>query len=289
MSVELFLQQILNGLTTGSIYCLVALGLTLVYGVMELPNFAHGALYMLGAFVTLTAIKILGLNYWLCMLISAIVLAVIGILVERVVYHPLRNAPHANNLIAAVGLLFFLEGAALVIWGPEYWKLTTPYDKVINVLGFTLTQQRLVVIVATVVLLAGLNLFLKKTLVGASIEAMAQDRKGASLVGIKVNRVSMLTFAIASSLAAIAATLAGPINLVYPSMGHLVILKAFVIIVLGGMGSLPGAVLGGYILGLAESMGATYISMAYKDLVAFAILILILTVKPTGLFSREVK
>ncbi len=287
--MDLFLQQIINGLTTGSIYCLVALGLTLVYGVMHLPNFAHGSLYMMGAFITLTLIKSSGLNYWLAMLASAVALAAIGIAAERLVFHPLRNAPHANNLIAAVGLLLFLEGLAHVIWGPEFWQLPTPYDRVVQFLGLTITQQRLFIVAATLVLLAGLYLFLKKTLVGASIEAMSQDRKGASLVGIKVSRVSMLTFAIATGLAAVAASLAGPINLVYPSMGHIVILKAFVIIVLGGMGSLPGAVLGGYILGLAESMGATYISMAYKDLIAFAILVLILSLRPTGLLSGGVK
>jgi len=287
--VELFIQQLINGLTTGSIYCLVALGLTLVYGVLHLPNFAHGSLYMLGAFVTLTLMKSLHTNYWLCMLLSALVLAIVGVAVERLVYHPLRNAPPVNNFIAAVGLLLFFESLALVIWGPEYWQLTTPYDRVINIMGLTLTQQRLVIIIATVVLLIGLNLFLKKTLIGASIEAAAQDRKGASLVGIRVDQVFMLTFAIATGLAAVAASLAGPINLVYPAMGHIVILKAFVIIVLGGMGSLPGAIVGGYILGLAESMGATYISMAYKDLIAFSILVLILSIKPQGLFVKGVK
>jgi branched-chain amino acid transport system permease protein len=234
--MELFVQQVINGLTTGSIYCLVALGLTLVYGVMELPNFAHGSLYMLGAFATLTVMKAIGLNYWLCILISAVIMAAVGIAVQRLVYHPLRNAPHANYLIAAVGLMLFLECLALVIWGAEYWELSTPYDKVVNILGLTMTEQRLVVIVVTVVLLIGLNLFLKKTLLGASIEAASQDRKGASLVGIKVDQVFMLTFAVATALAAVAASLAGPINLIYPSMGHIVILKAFVIIVLGGMG-----------------------------------------------------
>ncbi len=287
--MDLFLQQVINGLTSGSIYCLVALGLTLVYGVMHLPNFAHGSLYMLGAYITFTMMKSAGMNYWLAMLISAAFLAVVGMAAERVVYYPLRNAPSTNNFIAAVGLLLFLEGVAHVIWGPEFRQLNTPYDNVVQVLGLTMTQQRLFIVVATVILLFALYLFLKKTLIGASIEAMSQDRKGASLVGIKVNRVSMLTFALATGLAAVAASLAGPINLVYSHMGHIVILKAFVIIVLGGMGSLPGAIVGGYILGLAESMGATYISMAYKDLIAFVILVLILSIRPHGLFSGGVK
>ncbi|KKM10072.1 ABC transporter permease [Clostridiales bacterium PH28_bin88] len=286
--MELFIQQLFNGLTTGSIYVLVALGLTMVYGVMEIPNFAHGGLYMLAAYFTLVLSVFSGLNYWLSLLLSAMGLVVIGVAVERLVYNPLRNGPHINYFIAAIGLFYLLDGLALIIWGPEYWQLPVSYDRVISIFGLTLTVQRLVVIFTTVLLLVGLNLFMKKTLVGATIEAMSQDREGAFLVGINADKVAMLTFGISMVLAAMAASLAAPLHLVYPSMGHLVILKAFVILVLGGMGSMPGAIVGGYILGLAESMGATYISMNYKDLVAFAILVIILSIKPTGLFSREV-
>ncbi len=287
--MELFFQQILNGLTTGSIYVLVALGLTMVYGVMEIPNFAHGNLYMLAAYFTMVLAVFAGLNYWLSVLLSALALALIGVLIERLVFHPLREGPQINNFIAAIGLVYVLEGLALVIWGPEYWRLPVSYDRVIQVFGLTLTLQRLVVILITVLLLLGLNLFMKRTLVGATIEAMSQDREGAFLVGINADKVSMLAFGISMGLAAVAASLAGPLMLVYPQMGHLVILKAFVIIVLGGMGSMPGAIVGGYILGLAESLGATYVSMNYKDLVAFAILVIILSLKPTGLFLREVR
>jgi len=287
--MELFVQQLVNGLTLGSIYCLVALGLTLIYGIMEVPNFAHGHLYMIGAYVTFFAMTLYGLNYWLSGLIAGIVLAVLGVLMERIVFHPLRNAPSSNKFIAAVGAMMFLEALARVLWGSDFRSIPAIYDKVLMIGGLRITEQRIIVIVSAVILMVALNLFLKKTIIGSSIEAMAQNRIGASLVGINVNNVAMLTFAIASVLAAGAAVLAGPIFLVFPSMGALIIMKAFVIIVIGGMGSIPGAVLGGYVLGMTEAMGASYISTDYKDVIAFLVLIVILAIKPTGLFAKGVR
>lgn len=287
--MELFAQQLVNGLTLGSIYCLVALGLTLIYGIMEVPNFAHGHLYMVGAYVTFFAMTLYGLNYWLSALLAGIVLAVLGVLLERIVFRPLRHAPSSNKFIAAVGAMMFLEALARVFWGSDFRSIPAVYDKVFTIGSLRVTEQRVIVIVSAVILMVALNLFLKKTIIGSSIEAMAQNRDGASLVGINVNNVAMLTFAIASILAAGAAALAGPIFLVFPSMGALIIMKAFVIIVIGGMGSIPGAVLGGYVLGITEAMGASYISTDYKDVVAFLVLILILSVKPTGFFAKGVR
>lgn len=285
----LLIQQLVNGLTLGSIYCLVALGLTLIYGILEVPNFAHGHLYMLGAYVTFFMMTLYGVNYWLAAVIAAAVLAVLGIVLERMVFHPLRNAPSSNKFIAAIGTMLVIEALARVFWGSDYRKIPAIYDKVINLGGIRVTEQRLIVIASTILLMIALNLFLKRTIIGSAIEATAQSRDGASLVGIDVNKVAMLTFVVASVLAGAAAALAGPIFLVYPSMGALIIMKAFVIIVIGGMGSIPGAVLGGYILGLVESLGATYISTDYKDVVAFLVLVVILTVKPSGLFTKEAK
>ncbi|MFZ5631312.1 MAG: branched-chain amino acid ABC transporter permease [Bacillota bacterium] len=284
--MDLFIQQLVNGLTLGSIYCLVALGLTLIYGIMEVPNFAHGHLYMIGAYVTLFSMTLYGLNYWLASILAGIVLGIIGVLMERIVFHPLRHAPGSNKFIAAVGAMMFLEALARVLWGSDFRSMPAIYDQVVMIGGVRVTEQRIIVIVAAVLLMLALNLFLKKTIIGSSIEATAQNREGAAQVGIDVNVVAMLTFGIASFLAAVAAALAGPIFLVFPSMGALIIMKAFVIIVIGGMGSIPGAILGGYILGIAESMGATYVSTDYKDIVAFLVLIMILAVKPTGLFAE---
>jgi branched-chain amino acid transport system permease protein len=285
--MELLIQQLLNGLTVGSVYSLVALGLTLVYGILHIPNFAHGAFYMMGGYVTLTMMNQAGLPYWLAIIISMIAIGLLGVLMERLVFYPLRDAPSLHDKIAAIGILLFLEAFAQFVWGADYQTMSTPYGNVVSVLGLTLTMQRVLIIVSTIVIMILLYFFLKKTFIGASIIAMSQNREGANLVGINTNKVAMMTFMISGSLAALAASLASPINLVFPGMGHLVILKAFVIIILGGMGSIPGAIIGGYILGFSESLGATYISNDYKDIIAFVILVIILTVKPTGLFAKE--
>lgn len=284
--MEVLVQQLFNGLTIGSIYSLVALGLTLVYGILHIPNFAHGALYMMGGYITYTMMSVAGVHYWIAIFVSVIVVGLLGVLMERLVFHPLREAPPIHDKIAAIGVLLFLESLAQLIWGADYQSMPSPYGQVVNLFGLTVTLQRILIIVAAVLAMILLTLFLKKTFTGATIIAMSQDREGAHLVGINTSRVAMLTFMISGGLAAIAASLSSPINLVFPGMGHLVILKAFVIIILGGMGSIPGAILGGYILGFSESLGATYISNDYKDIIAFVLLVIILTVKPTGLFAR---
>jgi branched-chain amino acid transport system permease protein len=286
--MDLFLQQLLNGLTVGSVYALVALGLTLVYGILHVPNFAHGAFYMVGAYITLVMMTSAGFHYWLAIAVSILVVALLGVLSERLVFYPLRNAPPIHDKIAAIGILLFLEAGAQVIWGADYQRMISPYDQVVTVFGLTVTAQRIMIIVAAVVVMVALHLFLRRTMVGSTIRAMAQSREGSYLVGINANKVAMMTFAISGGLAAVAASLASPINLVFPGMGHLVIMKAFVIIIVGGMGSIPGAIIGGFILGLTESFGATYLSADYKDLIAFLLLVIILSVKPTGLFAKEV-
>ncbi|MDW7673574.1 MAG: branched-chain amino acid ABC transporter permease [Bacillota bacterium] len=286
--MELFLQQFLNGLTVGSVYSLVALGLTLVYGILHIPNFSHGALYMVGGYVTLMVMDTIGAHYWVGVGASMLVVAMLAIISERLVFYPLRNAPAIHDKIAAIGILLFLEALIQALYGADFKRMVSPYGDVIQVFGVTFTTQRLLVIIAAVVLMIVLNWFLNKTIIGKTIIAMAQDREGAFLMGINANMVAMMTFAISGALAAAAASLASPINLVFPGMGHLVIMKAFVIIIIGGMGSIPGAIIGGYILGITESMGATYISGDYKDLIAFLLLVIILTVKPTGLFEKGV-
>jgi len=283
--VEIFFQQVLNGLTLGGIYSLVALGLTLVYGILHVPNFAHGAFYMVGAFVAFTLMTRWGVNYWLAMLGAGVVVAVLAAISERLVFHPLRHESGLHPMIAAIGLLLFLEAGAQVIWGPDFLRMPTPYTGILDLGGVTAPVQRLLIIAAAFTLMLVLHLFLTRTVMGSTIIAMAQNREGASLVGIDANRVAMLTFAVSGVLAAFAATLYAPINLVYPAMGHLVITKAFVIIILGGMGSVPGAILGGLIIGFAEAFGAFYVSDHYKDIIAFAALVVILSFRPQGIFK----
>ncbi|MDH0419434.1 branched-chain amino acid ABC transporter permease [Delftia tsuruhatensis] len=285
--MDVFLQQVLNGLTLGGIYGLVALGLTLVYGILHVPNFAHGGFYMIGAFVAFQAMVAWSWGYWAAMLVAAVAVAVLGIVSERLIFHPLRKASPLHPKIASIGLLLFLEAGAQALWGADFQRMPTPYTSIVEMGGITAPAQRLLIIVAAFALMVALHLFLTRTTTGSTIIAMAQNREGASMVGIDANRVSMLTFAISGVLAAVAATLYAPINLVYPAMGHLVITKAFVIIILGGMGSIPGAVLGGVIIGFAESFGAYYISTDYKDIIAFVLLVVILSLRPQGLFAKR--
>lgn len=288
--MNLFFQQILNGLTLGSVYGLVALGLTLVYGILHVPNFSHGALYMVGAYAAWVLMTALGANYWVAMVGAGVVVAVVAVLCERLVFNPLRNAPPIHDKIAAIGILLFLEAGVMAIWGADFQRLSGPLPGVmLEVGGLMMSGQRLLIVGGAITLMIVLHLFLKRTTAGSAIVAMAQDREGAFLVGIDANKVSMMTFAISGFLAAVAAVLFAPINLVSPGMGHLVIMKAFVIIVLGGMGSIPGAIVGGMIIGFAESFGAFYISTNYKDIIAFILLVVILSLRPQGLFTKGVR
>ncbi len=284
--MSVFIQQFLNGMVLGSIYGLVALGLTLVYGILHVPNFAHGAFYMVGAYVSFTLMNAMGVNYWVAMAGAAAVVAVLSVLSERLVFNPLRHAPPIHDKIAAIGILLFLEAGVQAIYGADFHRMPTPYNGAVSFGGIFMQEQRLLIIIGALSLMALLHLFLKRTMVGSTIIAMAQDREGAFLVGIDSNKVAMMTFAIAGALAAVAATLYAPINLVSPAMGHLVIMKAFVIIIVGGMGSIPGAIIGGMIIGFAEALGAFYISTDYKDIIAFALLVVILSIRPEGLFTK---
>jgi len=211
---------------------------------------------------------------------------VLSMLAERLVFHQLRNAPPLHDMIAAIGILLFLEAGAQAIWGADFHRMQSPYGQLVEIFGLTTVAQRLLIIAGAVVLVTVLHLFLTRTTTGLTIIAMAQNRDGAALVGIDATRVTLLVFAISGALAAVAAVLYSPINLVYPAMGHLVITKAFVIIILGGMGSFPGAIVGGLIIGLAEAFGGFYFSTDYKDLIAFVLLVVILSVRPQGLFSK---
>lgn len=279
------LQQLFNALALGGVYALVALGLTLVYGVMKIPNFAHGGLYMLGAYLSYAGISSLGLGYVPALLLSAVVVALLAALMERVIFFPLRNAPHVQPMIAALGVLFFLEAGVQLIWGADFKQVAEPIPGILNIGGVTITWQRLIVLIASVLAMLGLNFFLRRTLTGATIEAMAQNREGARLVGINTGRVGMLTFAISGALAAIGASLIAPIVSVTPSMGEVMNLKVFAIIILGGMGSVPGAIVGAFLLAFAEVFGG-YINLDFAEVIGFAVLVVVLAIRPQGLFRR---
>ncbi len=285
----IFFQQVLNGLTVGSVYALVALGLTLVYGILHIPNFSHGALYTIGGYAAFFVIGKLGGNYWIAMLAAVLFAAIIAVLSERVVFARLRKAPPMHDMIAAIALLLFFEATIQAVWGAEFHRIAAPFPQIIRAFGLAAPAQRLLIIAGAFALMIGLHLFLNRTWTGLTILATAQNRQGAAIVGIDPAFVSTLTFAISGAVAGFAAVLFAPINLLSPYMGDLVITKAFVIIILGGMGSVGGAILGGLIIGFAESFGAYYVSTDYKDIIAFVLLIAILSLRPQGLFPQGVR
>ncbi len=285
--MSFFLNQLVIGIQLGSQYVMVALGLTLIFGILDISHFAHGHLYMIGAYLLYIVMVLGGINYWIAFVICMAALAVGGVVVERLVYRPLRGQPHINTFIAAIGLILMLETLVRGIQ-PQALSVPKPIDTTLQFAGISMEAQRFIVIIGAIVLIVLLQLFIKRTRLGTAIEAVAQDREGASLVGINVNRISALTFAIATALAAAAAVLMAPLAFISPEMGSVLILKAFVIVVIGGLGSIKGAIVGGYLLGIMEAMAIAYISSAYKDVFAFAVLITILAIRPTGLFrGRE--
>ena len=282
----IFLQTIINGIMLGSIYALVAVGLTLIYGILQIPNFAHGALYMVGAYISFFIVSGMGVPFWVALAVSAVLLFVIGILIERIVYRPLYDKIPISSFIAAVGLILILENSALALWGPEFRRFPAVSVQVFQILGVTVTFQRVLVIVMAVILITAVHLFIKRTRLGKAIEATSQNREGAQLMGINVSMVGGVTFGIGTAMAAVASTLVAPILMIFPTMGAPVIGMAFVIIILGGMGSFFGAVLGGYMIGIAETLFSSYVTPNYVEALIFGILVVVLAIRPTGLFGK---
>ena len=283
-----FFQYILNGISQGCIYILLASGLTLIFGIMNVPNFAQGHLYMVGAYFGFYMVMSLAMNYWLALILATVALGFIGLLLFRFVFYPMRDAPEVNLFVAAMALLMILEGAALYLFGTETKWFVLPFSRKVLTLGdLSLPVQRVIVILGTLVVMMFLQLFIKKTSIGATLEATAQHREGAMLCGVKVARVSALAFMIGTGLAGIAGVLIGPAVLLEPTMGMGPLLVAFSAIVFGGMGSIPGAILGAFILGLVESLASGYISATYSLTFVFGIMILMLLFRPKGLLGKE--
>jgi len=300
----LFLQQLVNGLTVGSVYALIALGYTMVYGILELINFAHGEIYMLGAYLGIIAVAAatsLGLGgFPVLLLILAFVFAMAfsaswGVTIERLAYRPLRQAPRLAPLITALGVSIFLQNFVMVTQGTrdKVFRLTQhsiPLTSGSITFGNAQVSYVQVMIVGTAVLLMVLlSLFIGKTKLGKAMRATAQDQKMASLVGIDINRVISVTFLLGSALGAAAGVMVALYyGLVNFFIGYIAGIKAFTAAVLGGIGNVPGAMLGGIVLGLVESFGAGYISSEYKDVFAFAILVIFLIFRPQGLLGERV-
>ncbi len=290
-----FLQQLINGLAWGSIYALLALGYTMVYGVLRLINFAHGDVYMVGAMVGYYFARWMAggssVPYFLLVLaVSMIACALLGLLIERFAYRPLRNAPRLNALITAIGVSLFLEYFGQYLFGadPKFFPSLLPTWEVFNFHGVILNNIQLVIFIVSFLLMLALRYVVLKTKTGKAMRAVSFSHTASYLVGINVNRVIAWTFAIGSALAAAAGILVGLSNpKIDPLMGLVPGLKAFVAAVLGGIGSIPGALIGGLIMGVAETLVAGYLSSTYRNALAFIILIVILLVKPTGILGKS--
>jgi branched-chain amino acid transport system permease protein len=297
--MELFFQQLTNGLAVGGIYALIALGYTMVYGVLKLINFAHGDLFMIGAYLGLTLLGALGLSNYLGPLavVGLLVLMVMGLValvgasLERVAYRPLRQSHRLSAVVSALGASIFFQNAVMLIYGARY--RVYPHDLLpktaVNLLGLDIPLIRLMILGASIVMMIALYLFIQKTRIGTAIRAAAIDQGAAKLMGINVDRVIMIVFLIGPALGGAAGLMVGlyygQVNF---TMGWLYGLKAFTAAILGGIGNIPGAMLGGLLLGVIEAMGAAYISIAWKDAIAFCVLILILIVRPTGILGERV-
>ena len=302
---DILLQQILNGLVLGSVYALIALGYTMVYGILQLINFAHGEVLMMGAMVGLSAINALApyglpgpLLLVIAILVAIPVCMVLAILMERLAYRPLRNAPRLSPLITAIGLSITLQTVAMIIWKPNpiVFPDLLPTDP-IPIFGAVMAPKQLLILIVSGIMMGGLLLLVNRTKLGRAMRATAENRGIAQLMGVNSNRVIAATFAIGAALAAVAGILVAlNYNIAQFYMGFLPGLKAFTAAVLGGIGNLAGAVLGGLLLGLIESLGAGYIGQLtggflgshYQDIFAFAVLIIVLVFRPSGIMGERV-
>lgn len=297
----MFLQQIINGLTIGSVYALIALGYTMVYGILQLINFAHGEIYMIGAYMGIIAIGFfiylglpeisIALTLILTFLTAIIFTGAYGITLERIAYRPLRNAPRLSILISAIGMSILLQNYVMLAQGAR--DKIFPHELKISG-GITLadahiTYTQILIMALSILMMAGLTWFIKKTKIGMAMRATSQDMRMAGLLGINTDRIIVITFLVGSILAGAAGVMISMYyGIVNFYMGYVAGIKAFTAAVLGGIGNIPGAMLGGLLLGLLEALGAGYISSEYKDVFAFAILVLVLIFKPTGLLGERV-
>ena len=296
-----FIQELVNGLTQGGLYALVALGYSMVYGVLKLLNFAHGDLYMVGAFIGYFVLQWFGGASALAIPVPLVILAMflaagggvgaLGVAIERFAYRPLRDAPRIAPLITALGVSFLLENTMLLLFGASYRNYNTsafiPYSTAIRVGGVRIWLVQIMVIVLSVVLMFGLQQLVVRTQLGRQMRAVATDREAAEMLGINVDYTISATFFLGSALAGIAGVMAGlAFNEIYQLMGFIIGLKAFTAAVIGGIGSIPGAMFGGFLIGIAESFITGYVSSTYTNLIVFGILIAFVILRPSGLLGR---
>lgn len=284
-----FLSYFLTGVSLGGIYALIALGYTMVYGIAKMLNFAHGDVIMVGGYVAFTAMSTMHFPVWISICISILACIILGVLIEKIAYKPLRNASPLAILITAIGVSYFLQNAALLIFGSSARSFTSVVPKMTINSAVNITGETIVTIIVTVVIAVALTLFVNKTKSGKAMKAVSEDRGAAQLMGINVNRTISLTFAIGSGLAAVASVLlCSTYPQISPYTGAMPGIKAFTAAVFGGIGSIPGAMIGGILLGIIESLSKAYISSQLSDAIVFGVLIVVLLVKPTGILGKKI-
>ncbi len=285
-----FIQTLISGLSLGSIYALIALGYTMVYGIAKMLNFAHGDIIMIGAYAGIVTVNQLGLPPIVAVIVSVVICAGLGMLIEFLAYKPLRQAPPLSVLITAIGVSYLLQNLALIIFGSQQKAYPSLIElSSFTIRGVTVDGISVLTLLMTALIMVVLSFFINKTKLGKAMRAVSEDKNAASLMGISVNRTITLTFAIGSALAAFASIFYG-MSYVYikPTTGAMPGIKAFTAAVFGGIGSIPGAMLGGILLGMIEQFSKTYISTLWADAIVFGVLVLVLVVKPTGLLGKNI-
>jgi branched-chain amino acid transport system permease protein len=291
LQLEIFLEHLLNGLTLGGLYALVTLGLALTFSVIDLVNFAHGDLFMLGSYTLFVLLNLQSpaLPYGAIILIVILATAVYSVLLERVAIHPIIDKSWRTHAVATLGLSIILQNAALIIFTGDPRQTPTPLTAtVISPLGIRTSVQRLLIVAITVLVFIGLQWFVRRTKLGKTMRAVSQNPEMCAVVGIDVRRIATITFAIGGAITGLAAALITPLFSVFPTMGLLLTLKALAAIVMGGMGHVNGALYAAFMLGIVESLFGGYVDFAFKDVISFGLFILVLLVRPHGLFGRRI-
>jgi len=288
MNASFVLQSMINGLLIGGVYSLVAIGLNMIFGVMKIINFAHGSLMMVGMYVCYWAVRIGTVDPYLSIVLVIPLLFVLGAILQRFLINPIIDAPEHNQLLLTLGVSLFLENLALFLWSPDYRVLQTGYASVNFYFGdISLSLVRVLAFIISMIGTVILYLLLTKTDLGKAIRAASEEPVGAMIVGVNVRRIYVVSFGIGAACAGVAGAAVAPFFPVYPTVGGLFVITAFVVVVLGGMGSFVGAYFGGLIIGMAESMGAIFLPASMKSLISFVIFVLILLFKPSGLFGGK--